>query len=151
MQEFLITEGSKLSDVVVLKTIEHMRRDVPHLDEAAVESHMSLFRAYNVYFDAMSKRYEDLGVSFARFNILRWLYQEDNHRLSMTDLGARIEASVPNILRLVHALEETKWVCRTQSESDRRVTYVELTENGFERFRALLPGAIAIGKSCSSA
>jgi MarR family 2-MHQ and catechol resistance regulon transcriptional repressor len=144
VQEFSITESNKLSDVTVLKTIAHLQKYAPNLDEAAVESHMSFFRAYAVYFDAMAKRYEELGLSYARFNVLRWLFQEDSNRLSLTELGARLEASVPNILRLVAALEEGGWLRRMPSEDDRRVTYVELTEDGLIRFRALVPDAVAI-------
>jgi DNA-binding MarR family transcriptional regulator len=144
VQQFSISETSKLSDVAVLKTIAHLREDAPDLDEAAVESHMSLFRAYAIYFEAMSKRYEELGLSYARFNVLRWLYQEETHRLNMSELGARLEASVPNIMRMVVALEEGDWVRRLPSEADRRVTFVELTEDGLARFKSLIPEAIEI-------
>ena len=139
-----ILENGKLSDSVVLNSIESLRKDVPDLDETAVESHMTLFRAYAVYFDALSSRYEDLGLSHARFNMIRWLYHAEGNRLSMTELGAYLEASVPNVIRMVEGLQNDSWVSRVESETDRRVTYVQLTPDGLSRFRAMLPRAIEI-------
>jgi DNA-binding MarR family transcriptional regulator len=139
-----IRENGKLSDSVVLSSIESLRKDVADLDETAVESHMMLFRAYAVYFDALSTRYEDLGLSHARFNMIRWLYHARDNRLRMTELGAYLEASVPNVIRMVEGLQNDDWVCRVESETDRRVTYVQLTEAGLSRLRAMLPRALDI-------
>ena len=144
MQQVTILDNGKLSDSVVLNSIERLREDVPDLDDTAVESHMMLFRAYAVYFDALSSRYEELGLSHARFNMIRWLYHAKGNRLSMTELGAYLEASVPNVIRMVEGLQNDDWVCRVESETDRRVTYVQLTDGGLSRFRAMLPRALDI-------
>ncbi len=139
MQQFTILNDGRLADSVVLNAIESLKEDVPQLDENAVESHMMLFRTYAAYFTAVSERCEELGLSHARFNMLRWLHHAEGNRLSITELGAGLEASVPNVIRLVQALESDGWIRRQQSPSDRRVVYVELTEDGHKRFRALLP------------
>ena len=150
MQQVTILENGKLSDSVVLNSIESLRKDVPDLDATAVESHMTLFRAYAVYFDALSSRYEDLGLSHARFNMIRWLYHAQDNRLSMTELGAYLEASVPNVIRMVEGLQNDAWVCRVESQTDRRVTYVQLTPEGLSRFRDLLPRALEIWEEVQS-
>jgi DNA-binding MarR family transcriptional regulator len=144
MQQFTILENGKLSDAVVLRSIESLREDVPDLDPTAVEAHMMLFRTYAAYFTAVSSRYEELGLSHSRFNMLRWLHHAEGHRMTMTELGACLEASVPNVIRMVQALENDGWVRRVPSETDRRVMYVELKEDGHSRFRALLPDAVHI-------
>ena len=144
MQQFTILENGKLSDSVVLGSIESLREDVPDLNGTSVEAHMMLFRTYAAYFTAVSSRYEELGLSHSRFNMLRWLHHAQGNRLTMTELGACLEASVPNVIRMVQALENDGWVRRVPSESDRRVMYVELTEDGASRFRALLPDAVRI-------
>ena len=105
---------------------------------------MMLFRAYAAYFTTVSSLYEELGLSHARFNMLRWLYQAKENRLTMTELGASLEASVPNVIRMVQSLETQDWVRRVPSEQDRRVMYVELTKEGHERFKQLLPQAIDV-------
>ena len=144
MQQFTILENGKISDSAVLKSIEGLREDVPGLDPVAVEGHMMLFRAYAAYFTTVSTMYEELGLSHARFNMLRWLHHAEEHRLTMTELGAALEASVPNVIRMVQGLEAEGWVRRVPSEQDRRVMYVELTDDGQQRFRKLLPQAIDI-------
>jgi DNA-binding MarR family transcriptional regulator len=150
VQQVTILENGKLSDSVVLNSIEKLRSDVPALDDTSVEAHMTLFRAYGVYFDAVSSRYEDLGLSHARFNMIRWLYHAKDNRLSMTELGAHLEASVPNVIRMVEGLQTEAWVCRVESETDRRVTYVQLTEGGLARFKAMLPRAMEIWEEVQS-
>jgi len=144
MQEFTILENGRLSDAVVLRTMEMMRDEVPGLDETSVEAHMTLFRAYGVFFTAVASRYEDLGLSHSRFNMLRWLYHAEDSRLTMTELGARLEASVPNVIRMVQALESEGWVRRVEGTEDRRVRFVELTEEGRARFSMVLPKALQI-------
>jgi MarR family 2-MHQ and catechol resistance regulon transcriptional repressor len=150
MQQFTVLDNGKLSDSVVLQTIEDLREDVASLDETAVEAHMMVFKTYAAYFTAMSARYEELGLSHARFNMLRWLHHAERHRLTMTELGAHLEASIPNVIRLVQALESDGWVRRVPSESDRRVVYVELTEDGHQRFRELLPRAVRLWEEVQS-
>ena len=144
MQNFTVLNNGKISDAAVLDSIKDLEKDVPGLDTTAVEAHMMLFRTYAAYFTMASTKYEQLGLSHSRFNMLRWLHHSPDHRLSMTELGASLEASIPNVIRMVQALEAEGWIRRIQSETDRRVMYVELTEDGAERFRALLPQAIDI-------
>ncbi|HEX5367916.1 MAG TPA: MarR family transcriptional regulator [Dehalococcoidia bacterium] len=150
MQQFTILNDGRLADSVVLKSIESLREDVPQLSESAVECHMMLFRTYAAYFTAISERYEELGLSHARFNMLRWLHHADGNRLTITELGAGLEASVPNVIRLVQALEADGWIRRQQSPSDRRVVFVELTEDGHRRFRELLPRALELWEEVQS-
>ena len=81
---------------------------------------------------------------------LRGLYHAQGNRLSMTELGAYLEASVPNVIRMVEGLQNDAWVCRVESETDRRVTYVQLTPDGLLRFRAMLPRALEIWEEVQS-
>lgn len=150
MQQDYTLENGRLSDGVVLRSIAKLRQDVPDLDETAVEAHMTVFRAYAAYFDAVSGQYERLGLSHARFNMLRWLYHAEACRLSISELGARLEASIPNVMRMVQALEAEGWVRRLANEADRRVTFVEMTEAGLQRFRVLLPEALRIWQEVQS-
>jgi DNA-binding MarR family transcriptional regulator len=150
MQQFTIRENGHFSDSTVLASIADLREDVPGLDGTAVECHIMLFRTYAAYFTAVSARYEELGLSHARFNMVRWLHHADKHRLTISELGAHLEASVPNVIRMVQALEAEGWVRRIPSESDRRVMNVELTPDGQRRFRALLPRAVKIWEEVQS-
>jgi DNA-binding MarR family transcriptional regulator len=136
-------EGSLVESPIEL-TMERLRREIPELDEAAAEAHIVLSRAYAVYFAALAARYETLGLSVPRFNTLRWLYHADSGRLTISELSAHLEASLPTVMRMVRVLEEDGWIRRADSETDRRVTLVELTFQGRERFSSVLMQAAEV-------
>jgi DNA-binding MarR family transcriptional regulator len=144
MQEFAVAADGRMTDRAVALAIEQYREEVPDADEAAIEAHMTLWRAHNVYAATLTQAYEELGLSIPRFNMLRWLYHSPGNRRSITELGAYLDASAPNVTRMVKALEETKWVRRVSSPGDRRVVLVELTDKGKEDFSALVPKAVDI-------
>ncbi len=144
MQEFAVAADGRMTDRTVALAIEQYREEVPDADEAAIEAHMTLWRAHNVYAATLTQAYEELGLSIPRFNMLRWLYHSPGNRRSITELGAYLDASAPNVTRMVKALEETKWVRRVSSPGDRRVVLVELTDKGKEDFAALVPKAVDI-------
>jgi MarR family 2-MHQ and catechol resistance regulon transcriptional repressor len=144
VDEYTILKGGKLSDASILKTLERLQEDVPDLDQAAVESHMMFFRAFNAFHASLADRYEELGISISRFRMLLWLYNSAPEKRTMSELGAAMEASVPNVVRMVQALETLGWVERIENPADRRVTFVRLSSDGLSRFRDLLPRALRI-------
>jgi len=144
MQEFAVAADGRMTDRAVALAVEQYREEVPRADEAAIEAHMTLWRAHNVYAATLTQAYEELGLSIPRFNMLRWLHHSPGNRRSITELGAYLDASAPNVTRMVKALEEAKWVRRVSSPGDRRVVLVELTDKGKEDFAALVPKAVDI-------
>jgi MarR family transcriptional regulator, 2-MHQ and catechol-resistance regulon repressor len=136
-------EGS-LVESPIERTMERLRHEIPELDEEAAEAHIVLSRAYGVYFAALAARYESLGLSVPRFNTLRWLYHADSGHLTISELSAHLEASLPTVMRMVHVLEEDGWIRRWDSETDRRVTLVELTVEGREGFSSVLKEAAEV-------
>jgi len=145
MLETKPTRKSRVPDATVIDAIEKLTAAGFAGDwEDALESHLTLFRAQAVYRDAVAARMETLGLSVSRFNMLWRLFLEDGHRLTVTTLGSRLEVSAPNVMRMVRALEENGWVETKKSETDRRVTFVDLTSEGEQRFTELVPKALAI-------
>jgi DNA-binding MarR family transcriptional regulator len=144
MNQFTIESDGKVSDEAIVKTLEHLRGDLPRLDESAVEVHMAFFRAYAVCRASLAGQYEGLGFSIPRLNTLRHLYQAGEAGMTMTELSAYLEASVPSTMRLVSVLEAEGLLRRSTAEHDRRVTFVHLTEAGLETMRELLPSVMDI-------
>jgi len=144
MQEFAVAADGRMTDRTVQTVIEQCRKEVPGADELAIEAHMTLWRAHNVYAATLTQAYEEIGLSIPRFNMLRWLYHSPGNKRSITELGAYLDASAPNVTRMVKALEEAKWVRRVSSPGDRRVVLVELTDKGKEDFAAIMPRALDI-------
>ena len=145
MLDAMPTRKSKVPDATIIDAIEKLTAAGFTGDwEDALESHLTLFRAQAVYRDAIAGRMEALGLSVSRFNMLWRLFLEDGHRLTVTTLGSRLEVSAPNVMRMVRALEEDGWVETKKSETDRRVTFVDLTDEGLQRFNELVPKALDI-------
>ncbi len=144
MQKSELTEEARPADATVLTTIARLADEFPWVEETAVDAHLSLMRAHAVYEAALSSQYEKLELSIPRFNLLRFLYHAITPGLTISELGAYLDVSVPNVMRMVQALESEGWLCSVKSDTDRRVTNVELTEVGRKRFAALLPQALVI-------
>jgi DNA-binding MarR family transcriptional regulator len=142
MREFAVAADGHMTDRTVQTVIEHCRKEVPTADEPAIEAHMTLARPQRL------RRHAYPGLQRSafdtRFNMLRWLYHSPGNKRSITELGAYLDASAPNVTRMVKALEEAKWVRRVSSPGDRRVVLVELTEKGKEDFAAIMPRALDI-------
>jgi DNA-binding MarR family transcriptional regulator len=143
-EQFTVSSNGRVTDLGVTSVVERLIAEFPGLDESPVEAHFTLSRAAAVYHTALSERYEDLGISPARFNLLRHLYYAESQRLSMSELGAYLNVSVPNVLRMVQALDGEGWTSSAKDSTDRRVTMVQLTQAGLERFTALLPEVIKV-------
>lgn len=131
-------------DAAVTDLIAKLLSELGEIPVAAVEAHNTLVRANAVYAAALSSRYESLDISVSRFNLLRHLYHAEEHRLTMSELGAYMNVSVPNVMRMVQALDGEGWLRCEKSVQDRRVTFVELTEDGYHRFAAFLPRVLEI-------
>jgi DNA-binding MarR family transcriptional regulator len=131
-------------DAAVTDLIAKLESELGEIPVAAVEAHNTLVRANAVYAAALGSRYESLDISVPRFNLLRHLYHAEEHRLTMSELGAYMNVSVPNVMRMVQALDGEGWLRCEKSVQDRRVTFVELTQEGHDRFAALLPRVLDI-------
>jgi DNA-binding MarR family transcriptional regulator len=150
MHQFSIDKEGRISDSGALASISELSELIPDVDPSALESHMMLFRTHAAYFTVLSSMYEEMGITHSRFNMLRWLLQADGHRLTMSELGARLEASVPNVTRMVVALEAEGWVRKYPSEADRRAVFAELTPEGMHLITALIPKANSVWKELQS-
>lgn len=131
-------------DAAVTDLIAKLESELGEIPVAAVEAHNTLVRANAVYAAALGSRYESLDISVPRFNLLRHLYHAEEHRLTMSELGAYMNVSVPNVMRMVQALDGEGWLRCEKSVQDRRVTFVALTQEGHDRFAALLPSVLDI-------
>ncbi|HWO74214.1 MAG TPA: hypothetical protein VNN21_11730, partial [Dehalococcoidia bacterium] len=72
---------------------------MPGLDAAAAELQLSLFKVHAMYRAALAAGYERLGVSVPRANLLRHLYFREGRRMTLTELSAYLESSLPSTMR----------------------------------------------------
>lgn len=99
------------------------------------EAHVMLLRAY-VSLVAQSS---GSRLPRARYNVLRILYQQEDRRLQMTDIGIGLNVSLTNVTKLVDGLEQNGLVRRVPHKEDKRRTWTEITDAGARAFLSALP------------
>jgi len=87
--------------------------------------------------DTQSQRDGDLPHAY--YKVLVFLYESPGRRLTMSELAAQQRYSTSRMTHAVSSMEASGWLRRTRSERDRRVRYVELTEEGIALVRAVSP------------
>lgn len=77
------------------------------------------------------------GLTPQQFNVLGIVQTERKQGLPSLEVARRMVQKLPDITRLVDRLEKAGYVRRRRSETDRRVVYVIITEEGLERWLAV--------------
>ena len=78
-----------------------------------------------------------------RGGVLRVLYFSPARRMSQNEISNQMQVTSANISYLMEGLERDGLVVRYPHESDRRVTWVELTDEGEKVFSELAPAMTA--------
>jgi DNA-binding MarR family transcriptional regulator len=112
-------------------------------DPLNYEAHVMVFRA----FIALTGMSSGSGVSRARYNVLRILYQAEGRRMQMTDIGVGLHVSPTNVTKMVDGLTKDGLVRRVRHPEDKRKTWAELTELGAQTFEYAMPKVMALTDS----
>ncbi len=110
----------------------------PETPQLAFEAHLMILRAY-VSLRDNSPLEHVAGLSRARYNILRMLYQAPDRRLLMSDIVQGMNVSPTNITKLVDSLAGDGFVTRSGHEIDKRRTWAHLTPEGAMLVETALP------------
>jgi DNA-binding MarR family transcriptional regulator len=94
-----------------------------------VRAHASTTRRFNAELVA------DHGLTINDYEVLLHLSRADDRRLRRVDLAERVLLTPSGITRLLEGLESAGYVERATCDSDARVTYAQLTEEGMEKLR----------------
>jgi DNA-binding MarR family transcriptional regulator len=101
------------------------------------EALVAIVRARDRLLRSAEEIIRGVGLSEPQFNVLRIL-RGAGEPLPTSEVGRRMITRVPDITRLVDRLEKMGLVCRKRSpEGDRRVVFVEITEQGEETIAPL--------------
>ena len=85
----------------------------------------------------MSARLETQhGLTLSDFDVLAQLYFAPERALRRVDLSRQVLLTASGITRLLDGLEQAGWVAKRRCETDARVTYAVLTDDGLEKFEA---------------
>jgi DNA-binding MarR family transcriptional regulator len=96
---------------------------------ALLRAHMSATRQLNAQLVA------DHGLTLSDYGVLLQLAWAPDRRLRRVDLADRILLTASGITRLLDGLEHCGFVERAACDTDRRVVYAVLTDEGLEKLR----------------
>ena len=124
--------------------LQAYKESYPWADLAAIELNQRLAATEAARRAAMVHRWSAIGLSKAtgQYTVLRNLRFVEGHRMTQSEIGRRMNVTSSNVTRLIDGLEEDGLVRRTADHSDRRVTYVELTQEGQRLAELIVPAVL---------
>lgn len=100
-------------------------------EETAQIAWVRFLRAHAALTRALSIRLESRhGLTLNDFDVLIQLYNAPDRRLRRVDLSRQVLLTASGITRLLDGLERAGWVCKARCDSDARVAYAVLTDDG---------------------
>ncbi|MFD1714489.1 MarR family winged helix-turn-helix transcriptional regulator [Amnibacterium flavum] len=88
---------------------------------------------------ALDRQLAGAGVTSFEYTLLEALNEADRHRLRLTALASRTNATLARLSRVVTGLERKGYVVRAACEEDARATNAVLTDAGERAFAASRP------------
>lgn len=112
-------------------------------DHLSIAIILTLWEANHVQMLANHRAFDSIGLpvslSGARLTILRTLYFAPDKRLALSAIAKKTNSNVTVVSNLVDALKRGGLVQRFGSPQDRRVSFAQLTPEGEDAFRRILP------------
>jgi MarR family transcriptional regulator, 2-MHQ and catechol-resistance regulon repressor len=96
-----------------------------------------LSRAYNWVYAHAARDHRRYGLNPTEFGILELLYHKGP--IPLQQIGEKILISSGNITYCVDKLEKKHLLMRKPAQNDRRVTFAELTEQGYTLLGEIFP------------
>lgn len=112
-----------------------LTRETPEVQAWAqlLRAHAALTRRFS------SDLLESHGLTLNDYEVLLHLAHADDRRLRRVDLAERILLTPSGVTRLLAGLERAGYVDREACETDARVAYAVLTEEGYDKLREAAP------------
>jgi DNA-binding MarR family transcriptional regulator len=79
------------------------------------------------------------GMTSTQYNVLRTLYDAEPGGITCSELGSRLTGTDPDITRLLDRLAKQRLVLRRRDLRDRRAVLTEITEEGRELVKSVIP------------
>ena len=106
----------------------------PELD-AELAPWIRFLRSHAAVTRELSNRLEaQHGLTLSDYDVLVQLYFAPERALRRIDLARTVLLSASGITRLLDGLERSGWVTKRRCDTDARVTYAQLTDDGVAKF-----------------
>jgi DNA-binding MarR family transcriptional regulator len=100
-------------------------------ETAALEAWVRLLRGHAALVRELNAELlRDHGLTINDYEALLLLANAEGGRLRRTDLSQSLQLTASGVTRLLEGLEDAGLVCKASCQSDARVTYAVLTEEG---------------------
>jgi DNA-binding MarR family transcriptional regulator len=101
-----------------------------------LDAWVSFLRAHAAITRELSAQLQrEHGLTLNDYEVLLHLSHAEERSLRRVDLAERVVLTASGITRLLEGLEEAGYVCKRHCESDARVTYAHLTDEGLAKLR----------------
>ncbi|MFA6138608.1 MAG: MarR family transcriptional regulator [Sulfurimonas sp.] len=97
-----------------------------------VELLLTLSSTYTNVFKTIDRNLSVHGISFSEFLVMHQLSLASNRTVRRIDLAESVGMSASGITRLLNPMEKLKLVEKEQNSRDARVSFVKLSDAGFE-------------------
>jgi DNA-binding MarR family transcriptional regulator len=109
-----------------------------------LEPWVRFLRAHAAITRQLSTRLETQhGLTLSDYDVLAQLYLAPERALRRIDLARQVLLTASGITRLLDGLERAGWVTKRRCESDARVTYAVLTDEGVAKFESAFESHVA--------
>jgi DNA-binding MarR family transcriptional regulator len=85
----------------------------------------------------------DHGLTINDYECMLMLARADDRRMRRVDLAEQLILTASGVTRLLDGLEKEGWVGRANCDTDRRVVYAVLTDEGYAKLREAAKSHIA--------
>jgi DNA-binding MarR family transcriptional regulator len=114
------------------------------LTEAEMQAWVPLLRVVQMLPQVLDKQLrEQAGVNHTHYMLLAHLSAEPEQRMPLTELARQGAMSPSRASHAVTGLEQRGWVERQPCDTDRRVQYIVLTDEGRALLQRTAPGHVA--------
>jgi DNA-binding MarR family transcriptional regulator len=113
---------------------ELQKRDPFELPE--IEAILNLVRTTDLFLNRFGKLFKEHGLTPSQYNVLRILRGEAKPLPSL-EIARRLLQQVPAITGLIDRLEKQGLVERNRCTEDRRVVYVQITNQGKKKLKKI--------------
>ena len=101
-----------------------------------LESWITFLRSHAAITRELSAQLQrEHGLTLNDYEVLLHLSQSEDGRMRRVDLAERVLLTASGITRLLEGLERSGYVCKETCDSDARVSYAKLTDEGQAKLR----------------
>ena len=122
----------------VARVLEYAR-GLEDVDVGAIRDGLVLYHLHRYMQLRMERSYEAVGMSPRRFDTLEALYHEPGHTMTPAELADQVQLSRAAMTGNLDSLQRRGYVRRRPHPDDRRMVFIELTDEGKAAMEQLLP------------